>query len=36
MPRLSAIQWKLNISKLNVEENGFGKPQVTVGYDNAV
>jgi BNR repeat-like domain len=25
-----------DISKLNVEENGFGKPQVTVGYDNTV
>jgi BNR repeat-like domain len=25
-----------NISKLNVEENGFGKPQVAAGYDNAI
>jgi hypothetical protein len=25
-----------NVSKLNSEENGFGKPQVAAGYDNTV
>src|SRR5918996_4785897 len=25
-----------NVSKLNIEENGFGKPQVAAGYDNTV
>jgi hypothetical protein len=25
-----------DVSKLNVEENGFGKPQVAAGYNNAV
>jgi hypothetical protein len=25
-----------NVSKLNTEENGFGKPQVAAGYDNTV
>jgi hypothetical protein len=25
-----------NVSKLNIEENGFGKPQVAAGYNNTV